>query len=175
MLFYLFLHGMIGLVLAKPTPSFPRLPTSLLSPTTDNFTANDPQVFCQIDGLVLSTSQIQDCENAIAFLPVSSPEVKIFGPYQRDFIYRTPIVSRKGDCEAIVSIRHPGSVESSSWEEVSKMCLNYQHQVGFARVGRHYILELLVKYFNPGFGGGGQSRSNESVPCRRPGCRISFD
>ena len=145
-------------VAATPTRTpATRYPPSLRLPTVvsgNNFTAHGPQVFCQVNGHVLSDQEIKQCETAIAFLPIASSNTKIFGPYEFDPISRTPIISRYGRCEAIVDLRYKNRQERSSWAEVKlegfrdiyRKCLAGKRQAGFARVGYYYGLELLVRY-----------------------------
>ena len=147
----------IAIVLAQPT-SLDRGPSSSPLPSTNNLTANEVQVFCQIHGPELSMSQRKECMDAIVSLPVSTPEVNTFGPYERGRLYRTPISVRKGRCEATVDLRSSISAERSSWEEIKlkgfreifQSCLSEKRQVGFARIGRYHNLELSVIYLHYG-------------------------
>lgn len=150
--FLLAIH-FIALTVARSTPAN-RYPPVLILPTdAGNFTAHEPQVFCQINGHVLSDVEIQQCENAIALLPIGSSNIRIFGPYELDRVSRTPIISRSNLCEAIVDLRYKNRQERSSWAEVKlegfreiyQKCLVHKRQAGFARVGYYYGLELLVR------------------------------
>ena len=157
MLLQVLLLKFVTIVLANPTP-VNRRPPPLPSQGSTNVTANNPQIFCQVHGPELSQSQIEECKDAIAFLPMSARDENTFGPYERNRLYRTPISARNGRCEAIVDIRSSISAERSSWEEIKlrgfrkvfQNCLNEKHQVGFARIGRYHNLELLVNYLHYG-------------------------
>lgn len=152
---HILLLTFIAIVLAKPA-SLDRQPPSLTLPGGRNLTADEPQLFCQVHGPVLSMSQIEECKDAISFLPISTPDVNTFGPYERNRLYRTPISAKQGRCEAIVDVRSKISAERSSWEEIKlkgfrgiiQNCLSEKRQVGFARIGRYHNLELLVNYIH---------------------------
>ena len=142
--------------------------SALIRPTdADNFTAHEPQVFCQVDGHALSDDEIRQCENAIAFLPIGSPIIRIFGPYELDRISRTPIISRSSHCVATVDLRYRDRREQSSWAEVKLegfreiyvKCLLGKRQAGFARVGYYYGLELLVRCGSSNVGAGNRTGS----------------
>ena len=150
---FLLMAFSVALTVATPTPAT-RYPIALVPPTVSgNFTAHEPQVFCQVNGHVLSDDEIKQCESAIAFLPVASSNLRIFGPYEFDRLSRTPITSRSSRCEAVVDVRYQGRRERSSWAEVKlegfreiyNRCLVGKRQAGFARVGYYHGLELLVR------------------------------
>ena len=144
---------LIDLAIATPTSANQHPPALILPTVAGNFTTHEPQVFCQVNGHVLSDNEIKQCEQAIAYLPVISSSIRIFGPYELDRISRTPIMSRSGRCEAIVDLRYKDQQERSSWAEVKLngfreiywKCLVGKRQAGFARVGYYYGLELLLR------------------------------
>ena len=143
----------IALTGTTSTPVNRHPPALILPPVAGNVTTHDPQVFCQVNGHLLSDDEIQQCEKAIAYLPVISSNTRIFGPYELDRLSRTPITSRSSRCEAIVDLRYKDRQELSSWAEVKlagfreiyQKCLVGKRQAGFARVGYFYGLELLVR------------------------------
>lgn len=157
MLLHVLVFSFVAIGLAKPTSLHRRPPPTPL-PAGTNFTANEPQIFCQVHGPVLSQSQIEECKDAVAYLPVSTPDVNTFGPYERGRLYRTPILVRQGRCEATVDVRSTVSAERSSWEEIKlkgfkeiiQNCLSEKRQLGFARIGQYHNLELLVNYLHYG-------------------------
>ena len=151
----------IAWTVATSTPSL-MLPTD-----ADNFTVHEPQVFCQVDGPVLSDNEIRQCENAIAFLPIGSPIIRIFGPQELDRLSRTPFISRSSHCVATVDLRYKDRREQSSWAEVKLQgfreiyikCLLGKRQAGFARVGYYSGLELLVRCGSSNVGAGNRTGS----------------
>ena len=150
---FLLAINFIALTFVTSTPAN-RYPPALILPThAGNFTIHEPQVFCQFNGRVLSDDEIQQCENAIALLPIASSNMRIFGPYELDRVSRTPVISKLSRCEAIVDLRYENRQERSSWAEVKlegfreiyQKCLVHKRQAGFARVGYYYGLELLLR------------------------------
>lgn len=142
------------LILAAP--SILRLSTIKPSMVPPLKLTNEPQIFCdrQPLGRHLNHLQVRECKSAVAFLPLPYTDVKVFGPDEPEWAYRTPISSTHSThCEANVTMVDGFSSDKASWQDVRDgawdviaTCLRDKARVGYPKVGERYGIKVEIKY-----------------------------